>query len=661
MVMITVLFIISSVDAQQNIHALNHFLDNKMERPVPYPVIPSPQFINAIKKGTRSMNGTPGPKYWMNKASYTIDAVLSPDLNLLQGKENIKYTNESPDTLKQLVIELRQNLYKAGNIRNNKLKLTGGINVTGVLISEKPILAYNSTKKIGYHIDGTIMRIRLEHPLAPKQSIQLQFTWNFNVPPPKEDRMGQDGEVYYLGYWYPQMAVYDDIHGWNDDQYMGAGEFYMDYADYDVHITVPEGWLIGATGGLQNSTEVLTPTVMQRLKRASKSDTVVSIVNEDERKAGKSTIISSTGNLTWHFTARNVRDFAFGTSKKYVWDATRAALENGKTILIQSMYRPEKKGWKKSATYCRFTIQHMSKQLTPYPWPKMTVVEGNEIVSGGMEYPMITLVGLSDRMPEKIIPHLLFFVTYHETAHMWFPMTVGSNEKAYEWMDEGLTSYNTNVGAQDYWDNNNPWNPSDTNFTAHFQDQYYHIAGSGSEIPSMRHADRFPIGSNISQVASYPKTAATLRALVGVMGEQKFREAYKKYIRAWAFKHPQPYDLFNMFNSVYGKKLDWLWTSMLYNTWTLDQAIDHVEQKSNKTIVAIHDLGLTPMPVFVEATYKDGKKVMKKLSVNQWLRGSRNTTVTFPKGRVQKIIIDPDYYFPDVDRTNNVWLSNKSD
>ena len=259
--------------------------------------------------------------------------------------------------------------------------------------------------------------------------------------------MGQDGEVFYLAYWYPQLAVYDDVSGWKADQYMDNGEFYMDYGSYEVEITVPAGWLVSATGTVQNPEAVLSEQTRARLAQAAQTRETVSIVGEDERQAGVST--ASGGMLTWRFKADDVRDFAFGTSNHYVWDATSANVGDhdgdgqNDTAMIHAFYRPDRSLWKRSAEFAQFSIEHLSQTIMPYPYPHMTTVEG--IIGGGMEYPMMTLIGpgRNDRS--------LFGVTYHEIGHMWFPMIVGQDEKQYTWMDEGLTSFNTNEGAGAFW------------------------------------------------------------------------------------------------------------------------------------------------------------------------------------------------------------------
>ncbi len=612
-------------------------------RPIPYPVTPTSQFERAVERGTRTATGVPGPAYWTNTADYAIEAALSPDTRTLRGTETIRYRNNSPDDLDVVFVHLYQNLHRAEAVRNREVPVTGGIHVSEVRVNGGALQEMGG-RDPGYSIRGTVMRIQLPEPIPAGGTAALGFTWSFEVPPQGAPRMGQDGEVFYLGYWYPQVAVYDDVSGWKADLYQANGEFYMGYGAYDVRITVPEGWVVGATGTLQNPDAVLSAQTRARLARAAQTREVVSIVGEDEREAGTSTARSDTGTLTWHFKADDVRDFAFGTSQRYVWDATSANVGDrdgdgqDDAALIHAFYRPEETVWQRSAEFAQFSIEHLSQTILPYPYPHMTTVEG--IIGGGMEYPMITLIGgaRGDRS--------LFGVTYHEISHMWFPMIVGQDEKQYTWMDEGLTSFNTNEGVAAFWQTD-AWDPA--------RQSYYFVAGSGLEVEMMRHADEYPYGTPARGIAGYSKPAVVLHALRGMIGEERFRPIYQAYARHWAFKHPQPYDLFNAFEDALGQDLDWFWRSMFYETWTLDQAVAGVEQNGERVVVTVEDRGLTPMPAPVRLTYADGRTAEQVVPVDVWLSGRREATVTFDPGAVVQVEIDPERFFPDVDRENNRW------
>lgn len=608
-------------------------------RPVPYPVLEEPGFDAAVLTGTRTRTGYPGPDYWMNDVSYMIDATLSPATRMLRGRATITYANNSPDTLFVLPIHLRQNLNSEGVVRNRPQKISGGVRVTDVMWNGAPLVERTSLRQVGYVTDGTIMTLRGTDPVAPGGQAQVALSWTFQIPEVGAPRMGTDGEVFYLGYWYPQVAVYDDVNGWTADPYMGNGEFYMDFADYDVRVTVPDNMVVGATGELMNRQDVLSEQTISRLRQAADGDDVVHVVTAADLEAGDALVDSPSDVLTWYYRAEKVRDFAFAASTRYVWDATRAVVDTaGNRAMIYALYRDGTPAWDRSAEFARYSIEFLSDQIdVPYPWPHMTTVEG--IIGGGMEYPMMTLIGgtRSDRR--------LFGTTFHEIGHMWFPMIVGQNEKQYTWMDEGLTSFNTAEASADFWDEDS-WDPAGQS--------YYFIAGTGMEVEPMRHGDRYPVGTPARGIASYNKPAVALNALRGMVGQERFYEAYTEYARRWAFKHPQPHDLFNTFEDVLGQDLDWFWTTMFFETWTLDQGIASVVSLDTGVEVTVEDFGLSPFPTPVRVTYRDGTTADEWIPVSTWLGGARGATVTFPPGDIERAEIDPDRFLPDVDRSNNV-------
>ncbi|MDX1440144.1 MAG: M1 family metallopeptidase, partial [Rubricoccaceae bacterium] len=631
-------------------------------RPIPYPVMPPPQFEAAVENGTRTHEGHPGPNYWQNFADYDIDVRLDPETNMITGFGTITYSNNSPEELEFLVVKLRQNVHAEGVPRNRYVHVTGGITVSGVAIDGIPYSeATEGRPEAGqYRIIGTIMTIALSTPLATGGQTDIATSWSYELAPHTGSfRQGQDGEVYYVGYWYPQMAVYDDVYGWHTDQYMGLGEHYMGYGSYDVRINAPEGFLVYATGTLENPEDVLSAQTRARLDEAMSGDAVVNIVREEERMAGISTVDSDSDRLVWHFKADDVRDFAFSASDNYVWDATRAMVDRGsgeEAVQINAFYRPGTASWERSAEFGRFSVEHLSDLLLPYPYPHMTAVEG--LIGGGMEYPMMTLIGGAPN------DQSLFFVTYHEIAHMWFPMVVGSNEKWFTWMDEGLTSYNTNLGVDDFFDGSAPNRPEVDAWDRRRQAHYF-LAGTGYAVEPMRHNDLFPLGGGTSQVdpiqnasrgvASYNTPAVLLHTLSGIVGNSSFLAAYRSYAERWAYKHPYPYDLFNTFEDVLGQDLDWFWTPTLFETWTVDHAIADVQESAQEVIVRIEDHGLAPMPAPVVVTYADGRSEERRVEVQHWLSGATEAALTFPGGDVVEVVIDPNEYVIDIDRSNNEW------
>ena len=638
------------------------------QRVMPYPVMPTPQFERAVANGTRTLDGTPGPTYWQQRADYDLTARLDETTRTLEGTGLITYTNHSPDALEYLVVKLKQNVHAPGVVRNRPVAVTGGMTLSSLSVDGSPLAdasspimpgRYTSTVTPGtYAVDGTILTIGLATPLQPGASTALNLAWSYVVPPVTGTyRQGTDGEVYYLGYWYPQMAVYDDVIGWHTDPYMGNGEHYLGYGNYTVAFDVPSGWLAWGTGTLENPEEVLTDETRRRLDLARTADGIVNIVTEEER--GDATVASSNGRTVWRFRAENVRDVALSTSGSYVWDATHANVDQDgdgtdDSVLINAFYRPGTASWERSAEFARFTIEHMSEMILPYPYPHMTAVEG--IIGGGMEYPMMTLIG-GNRTDAS-----LFSVTYHEIGHMWFPMVVGSNEKGFTWMDEGLTTYNTREGAAAFFDGSSESRPKADPWARNRQ-SHYRLAGTGYAIEPMRHNDRYPTGGGTSEVdpvggsarsiASYSTPSVLMHAMAGIFGREDFFAAYQEYARRWAFKHPTPYDLFNTFEDQLGQDLDWLWTPTLFETWTVDHAIRDVQEVGSGVKVFVEDLGLAPMPVVVEVTFTDGRTLRQTVDVDTWLSGRTETMVSFPAGTVMRAELDPDGFLPDVDRSNN--------
>ena len=651
------------------------------QRVQPYPVMPPPPFERAIASDTRTSIGAPGRAYWQNRADYDLDARLDAATRTLSASGTITYTNRSPDVLEFLVLKLRQNVHAPGVPRNRPVALTGGISLSRFAVggtdyqdATEPDTPgrYGGTVEPGqYSILGTVMTVGLEDPLAPGETTTLDLAWSFTVAPHTGTyRQGTDGEVFYLGYWYPQMAVYDDVHGWHVDPYLGMGEHYTDFGDYRLRLDMPADMLVYATGEHTNPDAVFTDRTRARLAEAMTGDQVVNVVTADER--GTALQPGTDGRLVWEFESEDVRDVAVSASAAYVWDATHADVDQDgdgtpESVLINAFYRPADESpydapWERSAEFSRFSIEHLSEMLWPYPWPHMTAVEG--IISGGMEYPMMTLIG-GDRTDER-----LFSVTHHEIGHMWFPMMVGSNEKAFTWMDEGLTSFNTNEGLAAFFDGSSPDRPKLDAWDRRRQSHYL-LAGTGYAVAPMRHNDRYPIGGGTSQVdpvggrarglASYSTPAVALHALRGLYGEDAFFGAYREYGRRWRGAHPYPYDLFNTFEDQLGQDLDWFWTPTFFQTWTVDHAVGDVALADAGVMVTVEDRGMAPMPALARATYADGRTFDQRVEVETWLAGETASRVRFPAGEVERVEIDPDGYVFDADRTNNVWTAEDSE
>lgn len=596
-------------------------------------------YLDALEAGTRSRTGAPGAAYWQQQINYRIRTELLPDEMMVVGSETITYHNRSPNRLNQIWLNLPQNVFAPGNPRNRPVPITGGFTLDRVVV--QGVTMEIEAPRAGRSL-GTIIGIELVEELAPGAAAEIEIDWHFIVPE-GTFRMGREGtEVFYLAQWYPQIAVYDDLRGWAREPYMGDGEFYLEYGDFDVQITAPEGWLVSASGVLQNPEEVLTPVAADRLRGISR-DMITHVVTQADRDEGRSTASGGAGGkLTWHYVARNVRDFAWGSSDRYVWDATMAQYTNddglSQSSAIYSLYRPEKPNWDRSAEYARHAIESHSYWY-PYPYPQMTVNEG--IIGGGMEYPMITIVG-GGRTPLS-----LYGVISHELAHMWWPMVVGTDERRHAWMDEGLASFSEDMFTPRLF-------PESSGGLGSMRG-YLRVAGSDTETESMRAADLYgPFGNR--GLASYGKPATGFRALRAILGEDVFDEAMRTYIRRWAFKHPNPLDLFFTYEDVSGQDLDWFFYPWMYTTWVMDQAVVDVRAGGGGVTVVLEDRGEIPMPVFLEVTTADGTVVSARFGVEIWQDGRAEVRVAV-EGAVTQVVIDPDQQLPDVNREDNTWMA----
>jgi hypothetical protein len=609
---------------------------------------PLETFERAVANGTRLRSGAPGPRYWQQWADYRLEAELNPVSKRLTGKSAIRYHNRSPDTLRTVYVQLLHNIFAPGSRHNTDIPWAVEGYELSKVAAQGASLSAGAGEGAGYEVDGTIMQIRLPKPLAPGGSADLEFAYRIRIPPDGAPRGGQDGEVYYISYWYPQMAVYDDVNGWQTDQYYGNAEFYMGYGNYDVALTVPAGWLVTSTGTLTNAAEVLSSQTKARVDSAMSAKEVVHVVTEADRGAGKATAAGADGKLTWRFRAQNVRDVAWGASASYLWDATNAAVGDADgdgsadTTRVDAFWRPEQRTshWDQAARYGRHSVEFLSKYLWPYPYPHMTAVDG-PTSCGGMEYPMMTCIGGQwDTLT-------MYEVVVHEIAHMWFPMQVGSDEKRFAWMDEGLAQFSQSQAMPDFFKGYDD--------EAENREPYLNLAIAGGEVELMHHGDRYP-NYTAYGTASYYKTASALVALRGILGKETFEKALKEYGRRWEYKHPTPYDFFNTVDDVSGRDLSWFWRTWFFETWKLDQAIDTVAAVGDSLEVVVANRGRAPMPVHLVVTRSEGEPQSVELPVSVWFTGVKRTTIRIPREPAIKTIeIDPKREFPDIDRGNGIW------
>lgn len=621
-------------------------------RPLPQLIEPSAAFQRSVEQGTRTTEGVPGPQYWQQWADYDIDATVDPTNKRVDGTTRITYYNRSPDSMRGVVVELTQNLHAPGAVRNEEVQLTQGLELFRVAAGgqELPETTGQLTQA-GYQVQGTSLVIALPQPLQPNGSVELELSFGFTIPQQGAGaRMGHAGDnLVFLAYWHPRMAVYDDVVGWHTDPFRGNAEFYHGFGNYSYSIEAPAGWLVLGTGELANPEETLSDAVLERLRLAEQSDEVVHVIGAGD--AAQATRAGRNGRLVWRFEADSVRDVAVSLTRDSRWDAARTLVGDldgdgaPNYARVDALWRPTAPRWQNAAEYAQHSLAFFSDYTgTPYPWPHMTAVEGGGIIGGGMEFPQMTLIGDYNQAGDSA----LYYVVAHELAHMWVPMITSTNERRYSWLDEGTTTFNEAMARKDYFRGAPSWEQD--------QAQYLQIAGTDLEGEVMRWSD-FHRSSLAYGIASYPKPGTILVALRELLGEETFLRAYREYFDRWQFKHPYPYDLWNTFEDVSGRELDWFWYSWYETTWALDQAIGSVDVRPDgSATITVEDQGRVPMPARLRITRADGTTLTREVPVETWLRGATDAAITVPAGSpVTRVEIDPSGAFPDRDRADNVW------
>ena len=588
----------------------------------------------------RSSSGVPGPDYWQQRADYTIAAALDTGAAQLTGSVQIGYTNNSPDTLRYVWVQVDQNLYRTGSkgsalfpadSRWGVRGFEGGYDLTDVQV--------NGTS-VKPRINDTMMRLDLPTPLTPgggKTTISIKYS--FRVPEHGSDRMGKDSLLFEIAQWYPRMAVYDDVRGWNTDPYLGQGEFYLEYGDVDYSVTVPAGYIVAGSGVLQNPEEVLTAEQRRRLATASRTTTtdVVQIITQPEAAAAKRRTVS--GTKTWRFRAQHVHDVAWAGAPDFRWDATSW---NG--ILAEAYYEFPKAGkaWEQAAEQTAWTIRQYSQLFFPYPWPQATSVAGPV---GGMEYPMFVMVHYGNDDPASI-----FGTINHEHGHEWFPMIVGSNERRYAWMDEGFNTYLNAFATEARYPGQNAY----PGYLKNWGD----AVTQGTQSPLMTAPDN--IDASALGTIGYRKPAVVLLTLRNhVVGPDLFDIAFREYTRTWAFKHPTPGDFFRSIENSVGEDLSWFWRSFFYTTDVLDIGIESVSTRTsdNQTfaVITLRRNTSIPFPVRLRVAYADRTTQDFSLPVNIWAGGNRFEAVLPVHGPVTGVRLWPDPSVPDWNSANDTW------
>jgi hypothetical protein len=614
----------------------------------------APGFYSNKGSAIRSANGAPGPAYWQNRADYTLQATIDTAKQQLTGYAIIRYTNNSPDSLSSLWLQLDQNIYQKGARSNFLFDQQPQEFTTGYTLDKVQIEQDGKITTANYIVTDTRMQIRLAKALPAKAGkISIRITYHYTIPGAFGGRTDyvktKNGAIYEIAQWYPRMCVYDDLEGWNTLPFLGSGEFYCEYGNFDYSVTVPWNMIVAGAGELQNAPEVLTAQQIARLAAARNSDKTVIIRSAAEVTDPHSRPVQK-GMLTWRFKMNNTRDVAFGASAAFMWDAAKVNLPNGKKCLAMSVYPVESDGqdaWSRSTEYLKASIEHFSQNWFVYPYPTAVNEAG---IAAGMEYPGILFDGMNDKGKE------LYWVTAHEIGHNWFPMIVGSNERRSAWMDEGFNTF-IDIYASDAFNKGEYAPKRDSEYApggGNPADEILPYLNDPKAPSMMMAADAIP--EAYRHPISYFKPAFGLYLLREyILGRDRFDYAFRQYTQRWAFKHPSPDDFFHTMDNESGEDLSWFWREWFHNNWSLDQAIQQVSVADNKAGITIANLNKMVMPVVIQLAFNNGTTQRIQLPVETWLQHTTYTLSVPVTATVTSVTIDPDHMLPDANRQNNVW------
>jgi hypothetical protein len=591
------------------------------------------------EKGTRSKDGKPGPKYWQNRANYQMQVRIEPATHHLYGTSKVVYTNNSPDSLKSIRIKLQHDLYKKNGQRANDMAIEDideGVNLKSVKINGKAI-NLSDHRRFNTFLDLNMER----QPLAKGQSVTFDFEWDYRLPAdegaPRECVC--DSTTFFVAYWYPQVAVYDDIRGWADAPYNGQYEFYNDFSDYDVTVTMPHGYQVWATGEWQNAEEILSNPIYQRWKEAHTSEKVIAVFTENELKTKE--LYKQRGKAKgFRFTATNVPDFAFGASDHFNWDATSIGVDRqtGRRVFVSAAYDTKSKDYPRVAKIAAEGIGLMSTWLPgyPFPYPSMTVFNGND----GMEYPMMC-------NDASVREDFVTSLTVHEISHTYFPFMMGTNEQEYAWMDEGWASF-FDYNLADSMSLGKEGNVRG----------YANVAGTEMDAPPMVKSSN--LRGRTYGIAAYQRPQAAYITMLDMLGYKTFHDCMVGYMDRWSGKHPMPYDFFNSWNDLSGQDLNWFWEPWFFEFGYPDVAVKSVESNDiggqNVDVLIVEKAGALPIAVHVDIVYTDGTKQTVHQPANVWKAGNSELRVFgTPNKKFASITLSNNREVPDAVKTNNTW------
>jgi len=599
------------------------------------------EIAKAFQNGTRSNDGNPGPNYWQNYSDYIINTELNTTDSKLSGSESIVYHNNSPDSLKMIVIRLYPDFYKKGNARSWSI---GDYDLTdGTLIKKLNVNGANIDIDNPKNVrrSATNLYISLKDKLIPGDSLQLDIDWEFNIPRKRWVRMGNYGnDRLFIAYWYPQIAVYDDIDGWDKIEYLGTVEYYNDFNNYDVTITTPPGFMTWATGELENINKIYTKKVIDNYNKAKQSDEVINIFSISDTK--NNLVLKNNKSNKWNFIAKHIPDFTFGVSKYSNWDGTSiiADKNTGRRVFIDVVYPDSVDTFDEGAEYSRESVKFLIDSLPGYPFPYSHITSFcNGRKGGGMESPMMVNEGDPSDRGQAI------GLIFHEISHSYFPFFMGNNERKYAWMDEGWAAWLT-YGIMDQMD-------PDYNYFERISNSFQNLSGKEKEVPLMYLSYQIA-DYGAYRVHAYNRSAMAYAFLRNALGDSIFKEALHAYMNRWNGLHPIPYDFFNTFENVSGQDLDWYIQPWFFERAYADLGIKKVTL-DNK--IVIENNGGLPLPIFVTCYFKDGTETVYKLNTSVWSTGDKAVIIqTDTDKTIQKVILG-NKEIPDVISENNEVLT----
>lgn len=596
----------------------------------------------AYKKGTRSIDGRPGPHYWQNSGRYDITVTALPPDRTIRGTETIVYTNNSPDTLKILDFRLIVNIHKPGIARysqEDSTYLTPGIFIDTYAENGQAKPWQNNAT------DGTWELVHLNAPLAPHDSVRLDIGWHYLISL-KSNREGMiDPTTFYLAYFYPRVAVYDDYNGWDRMDFTDLQEFYNDFNDYILRVRVPQNFIVWSTGTLQNPDAVLTPSYARKLARSMTSDEIVNIATPAEIAKGK--VTSPGGTNTWIWTAHDISDMAVGISDHFVWDASSVVVDDatGRRASVQAAYNDTAKDFHHMVEYGRHALDWFSHHQpgVPYPFSKTTIFQGY----ADMEYPMM--------VNDNTTPDPLFsrFVAEHEIAHSWFPFYMGINESRYPFMDEGwATTFEHLIGEADLGKERN-----DELYKEFRINSYTYDPSAEEDLPIITPADALKgigYGNN-----AYGKPSLAYLAIKDMLGDSLFGKCLHGFMDRWHGKHPIPWDFFYSFDNIAEKDLNWFWTNWFFSNNYIDLAITNVTGTDDNYTVLIDNVGGFAIPFDLVLTYDDGSRERLHRSPGVWEANQAHLKlpIAIAHGKKLKTVTLDNGIYVDADAADNKWTA----